>query len=417
MLPFCKKSKLWDDLFGMDSVIHEILPWVCMVQSPDRFESMGVVVPRGIVLKETRGSQTDNFIRAIVDESGANMVVPEDMAMTRDVVNLARENQPAIIVLQKGYFSKKYTEDVCRVSKFEDALNLIHEHERIWVLVRLDKGEEMDNKFFSPGRFAQILDVPPMNEAARLAFLKKSAARLNLETDDAISYLSCISDELTANGLQIVLNKAAMRAISDGRTEMSCSDVVVATFPFMHGLPCDIGPQDSECLRAYHEAGHAVVFACTEIRDLLLFATIIPSGDTGGFVYHTMMTSSLSVNMFRAVISMLMGGRIAEEMLRGVSGITPGSMSDMEHAFKMAKKLVVKFGMGPSGLILCKKEYVHLSETMKQIVDNDIQMLLREGMNTARRILYENRQKLDAVAQALLQHKILTKDQILAIMK
>ena len=407
------------DLHGMDTLIEEIRPWTRMIQNTDEFVAHGVVIPRGIVLKESEASQTDDLIRAIADESGANVILPENVRIEESDVQLAREHQPAIIVLSKNYFINTYYEDGERISAFHKALNWIHEHERIWVIIRVNKKKQLDMKqlrvnLFLPGRFEQRFNVPAMSQPARLAFLKRNAP--GVYSDDVLSYFSLVSDGMSPDALQIVMNQAAMRALSEGRTAVSTKDVVWATFPIYHGPCADIEIRDNMRMRAYHEAGHAIVFLFSELRDDWMFVTLVPRKDNGGFVAHQMCAWMEPLRVIKARIAMTMGGRVAEEIINGPDGVSAGAHSDIQVATKIARNMVMNHGMGPSGLILFEKEYPQIPESLKEAVHRDMQAILQEAISEARRILTEHRAGLDTVAHALMERMILTKDEILSIL-
>ena len=221
-------------------------------------------------------------------------------------------------------------------------------------------------------------------------------------------------------GLANLVNIAALRAAKDGAEAVSTHDLEFALEKIIMGSQRKsvVISEESRKKTAFHECGHALVAIYTDGANPIHKATIVPSGDTRGsvsYLVHNKDQNRLSRKQMLAMLDVSMGGRVAEELIFGQSGVTNGASSDLFKATALARQMVTRYGMstevGPVSHNYFDNGRSMSSET-RLLIEKEVKNLLERAYNNAKTILTTHQKELDVLAKALLKHQTLTGNQI-----
>lgn len=264
----------------------------------------------------------------------------------------------------------------------------------------------------SMGLFENVVSIPKMSQRARESFLRHIGQEMVFDNDQVVSFLAKCAIDTTEEKLKIILNQAAIRALSENRKTITRNDAVVAYLDQKHGPRTTIELSEHEMkVCAYHEAGHAIVCYCSELRSSFLVATIVPRNGAGGQVLCRDSRVLDTAPRLKADLAVSMGGWAAEQIIFGNPSIGPHQ--DLIYASKMARNIVCKYGMGPSGLACLFPEDAAtlnaaktMSPSMQAMVESDVRVLLEEAQQTALNILRERRWKMGLLSEALARQQV-----------
>jgi cell division protease FtsH len=308
---------------------------------------------------------------------------------------------------------------------FEQGTNVI-------VLAATNRADVLDPALLRPGRFDRRVNIDLPDRKDREAILKIHFSKKPVAKDVDIDALAAKTAGSSGADLQNITNEAAIIAARSNRKQITEAD---ATEAFEKVA---IGPErkskvmnDKEKeLTAYHEAGHAIVGHVLPDSDTVHKVTIIPRGGTGGVTWFIPPEdkSYHSIIEYKDVLARMLGGRVAEEVIYGPERVTTGAGSDLQKAAELAREMVVNQGMGKKlrdqvfhvedGMmmdrILHERQY---SEDTAKVIDNEVEALITEAGARARAVIKENRDKLEALKDRLLEKETVEANEVLELLK
>ena len=436
------------DVAGIEEAKHELEEVVEFLKEPDKFKKIGAKIPKGVLLLGNPGTGKTLLAKAVAGEakvpffsmSGSEFVemfVGVGASRVRDLFNKARKNAPCIVFIDEidAVGRKRGTGQGGGNDEREQTLNqLLVEmdgfgtEETIIVLAATNRPDVLDRALKRPGRFDRQVMVDMPDKKGRKAILEVHARNKKFAPDVDFEVIAKKTAGFAGADLANVLNEAAIIAARYGRTEISMADVEEASEKVILGPEkrSKVVSEIDKKITAYHEAGHAVVNHIIGGETKVHKITIIPRGMAGGYTMPLPPEERMFYTKKRMLdeITDFFGGRVAEEIVFGKENITTGASNDIERATGIALNMVTKYGMtdkfGPilldgtqDGDMFQRKYY---SEQTGKEVDDEIRRIINECYERARTILTENRNKLEAVTQTLLEKETIMGDEFEAIM-
>src|SRR5690606_30652897 len=302
-------------------------------------------------------------------------------------------------------------------------------NEGVILLAATNRPDVLDPALLRPGRFDRQIVVDAPDVKGREGILKVHLRKIPLADDVDVGTLARGTPGMSGADLANLVNEAALLAARRGRDRVTMQDLEEAKDKVMLGAERKsmVLSEAERRLTAYHEAGHAVVGLKTPGLDPVHKVTIVPRGRALGVTASLPEEDrhSYSRDYLQAQLAYLFGGRAAEELIFGPDKITTGAGNDIERATSLARRMVTSFGMsdavGPMAVgdseqeVFLGREIVQrreLSEKMAELVDGEIKRLLTEGYDGAMQTLQENREVLEALANALLERETLDREEI-----
>jgi cell division protease FtsH len=301
------------------------------------------------------------------------------------------------------------------------------------VLAATNRADVLDPALLRPGRFDRRVNIMLPERRDREAILKVHFK--NKPTDDTVDLDKLAAKTAGSSGADLanIANEAAIIAARRGKKKISNDDLTEAFEKVAIGPESKtkiMNEQEKE-LTAYHEAGHAIVGHVLPDSDPVHKVTIIPRGGTGGVTWFLPPEDKSYTNVyeFKDILARAMGGRIAEKLVYGDDGITTGAGSDLRKATEIARDMVIEQGMGKSlrdqvfhedngGLMFDKMTHERpYSDATAELIDKEVEALIKEASVRAEVVIKENRPQLDALAQALLKEETLEETAVDEILK
>ncbi|MCI7224042.1 MULTISPECIES: ATP-dependent zinc metalloprotease FtsH [Fusobacterium] len=436
------------DVAGIEEAKHELEEVVEFLKEPEKFKKIGAKIPKGVLLLGNPGTGKTLLAKAVAGEakvpffsmSGSEFVemfVGVGASRVRDLFNKARKNAPCIVFIDEidAVGRKRGTGQGGGNDEREQTLNqLLVEmdgfgtEETIIVLAATNRPDVLDRALKRPGRFDRqvMVDMPDLK--GRIAILKVHARNKKFSSDVNFEIIAKKTAGFAGADLANVLNEAAIIAARFGREEIIMADVEEASEKVVMGPEkrSKVVAEADKKIIAYHEAGHAVVNHIIGGETKVHKITMIPRGMAGGYTMPLPAEERMlnSKKYFLNQMVELYGGRAAEEVVFGDENITTGASNDIERATNIARFIVTRIGMtskfGPilldgtqDGDLFERKYY---SEQTGKEIDDEIRKIITESYEKAKTILIENRNKLEAVTQRLLENETIMGDEFEAIM-
>ena len=434
------------DVAGLTEEKEEVKELIDFLKNPKKFQAMGARIPKGVLLVGPPGTGKTLLARAVAGEakvpfyyiSGSDFVelfVGIGASRVRDMFKQAKMNAPCLIFIdeidavgrQRGTgLGGGHDEREQTLNQLLTEMDGFGPHEGIIVIAATNRPDVLDPALLRPGRFDRQVTVGLPDKNARLEILKVHAKNKTLDKNITLEYLAKRTPGFSGADLENLLNEAALLTVRRGKKENTMSEIDEATDRVIMG-PAKVTKKytDKEKkLVAYHEAGHAVVGLKLEGANDVQKITIIPRGQAGGY---TMMTpkeetfTSTKQELLEA-ISGLLGGRVAEEIEFGE--ITTGAHDDFKKATKIARSMVTEYGMSklgpmmleePSGNTFLGRDYTknrNVSDIVAHEIDEEMRSIINECYEKTKKILKENKNLLDLIANTLLEEETITKEQI-----
>ncbi|NJM07982.1 ATP-dependent zinc metalloprotease FtsH, partial [Candidatus Gracilibacteria bacterium] len=449
MTPASRRAKVtFEEVAGIDEVEDQLKEVVEFLKSPEKFERLGAVFPKGILLEGPPGTGKTLLARATAGEANVpffsisgsefiEMIVGVGAARVRDLFKQARETAPAIIFIDEidaiggrrggansigGNDEREQTlnQILTEMDGFGSTTHII-------VVAATNRADTLDPALLRPGRFDRRITVQPPDVNGREAILKVHSAKLPLDPDVNLRAVAEQMPGATGADLANLANEAALRAARRGSDTVSALDFADAGETIVLGAERRImmNPADRERV-AYHEAGHAICGLVQEESDPVKRVTIVPRAQSLGVTLSVPADDRLNYTegYIRSRIVTAFGGRAAEQIVYG--DITTGAENDLMQVTNLAQAMVMRFGMSDEvgqmqlissnqGNYLGDSQRRSYSDTTAEAADRAVRNILEEGYATAISLLTENRARLDALTHALLERESLGESEILAV--
>jgi cell division protease FtsH len=435
------------DVAGIDESKAELQEVVDFLRQPQRYQRLGGTVPKGVLLVGSPGTGKTLLARAVAGEAGVpffsvaasefvEMIVGVGASRVRDLFTRARQAAPAIIFIDELDAIGRSRAAAIRVGgtdEQEQTLNQIltemdgfDSREGVIVIAATNRADVLDQALLRPGRFDRRVQVQPPDRPGRRAILQIHTRSVPLAPDVDLDELAQQTPGMVGADLRNLVNEAALTAARRGRDAVAMDDFSDAIEKVLLGAERKImmSPKDRERV-AYHEAGHALLGLLVPGADPVRKVTIVPRGRALGVTVQSPVDDRFNYaeDYLRARIVGALGGRAAEQLVYGV--VTTGAENDLQQVTMIAREMVTRWGMSPrvgplnlgteDGSNPFAAQQKPYSETTAALIDAEIKRIVEECFTEARRLLGENRGRLDALANALLAEESLDEAAILRV--
>ena len=435
------------DVAGADEEKEELTELVAFLKNPKKFTEMGAKIPRGVLLVGPPGTGKTLLARAVAGEANVpfysisgsefvEMFVGVGAGRVRDMFKKAKENAPCIIFIDEidavgrqrgagvggGHDEREQTLNQLLVE-----MDGFEGNEGVIILAATNRADVLDPALLRPGRFDRQIRVSNPDKRARSQILKVHARNKHFAPDVDFDNIAQRTPGFSGAELANVLNEAALLAVRSGHQMITLSDVDEAIDRVIGG-PAKKSRKYTEHERklvAYHETGHAIIGLTLEDANQVQKVTIVPRGDAGGYNLMTPREETYfsTKKQLLATITGYMGGRTAEEIFFG--DVSSGAHNDIEQATRIARMMVTELGMSELGpikydsgdnAVFLGRDYSQLSNTHSGQIAFEIDQQVRKIIDTAHaqatEIINNNKDKMDIIANALLEHETLNHEQI-----
>ncbi|MFN3233052.1 MAG: ATP-dependent zinc metalloprotease FtsH [Alphaproteobacteria bacterium] len=444
----------FDDVAGVEEAKEEVQEIVEFLRDPGKFQRLGGKIPRGALLVGPPGTGKTLLARAIAGEanvpfftiSGSDFVemfVGVGASRVRDMFEQAKKNAPCIVFIDEidavgrhrgaglggGNDEREQTLNQLLVE-----MDGFEENEGVIIIAATNRPDVLDPALLRPGRFDRQVVVPNPDVIGRERILKVHMRRVPLAPDVQAKIIARGTPGFSGADLANLVNEAALLAARKSKKVVSMAEFEEAKDKVMMGPErrSMVMDDDEKRLTAYHEAGHALVGLHVPDTDPIHKATIIPRGRALGMVMQLPVKDKLSQTrqQLHSRLAVLMGGRVAEEMIFGYDSVTSGASSDIAHATKIARAMVTQFGMsdklGPLAYGENEEEVFlghsvsrtqNMSGATVKLIDEEVHRFVDEAHQEATRLLKEHEDQLHTLAQGLLEYETLSGADIDALLR
>jgi cell division protease FtsH len=432
------------DVAGVEEAESELVEVVDFLRNPDKYRRLGGRVPHGVLLVGPPGTGKTLLARAVAGEANVpffsmsasefvEAIVGIGASRVRDLFAQAKEAAPAIIFIDElDAVGRSRTSGVAGFSggndEREQTLNQVltemdgfDSSTGVIVIGATNRPEVLDQALLRPGRFDRRVAVQPPDRAGREQILQVHARGVPLAPNVDLSRIAASTPGMVGADLANLVNEAALLAARREHEAVEESDFTDALERIVLGAERQIMIEPEDRRRtAYHEAGHAIVGMLTEGADPVRKISIIPRGVSLGVTFSAPEADRYSYNEreLQARIKVALGGRAADEVVYG--GRTTGAESDIQQLTEIARHMVGRWGMssavGPLAVIPADGRgpllpgASEVSEHTQRLIDEEVRRIVEEAHQHVVTLLQENREKLDSLAQALLEHETLDED-------
>jgi len=441
------------DVAGIEEAKEEVAEIIEFLKNPKKFQRLGGRIPRGVLLIGPPGCGKTLLAKAIAGEadvpflsiSGSDFVemfVGVGASRVRDLFKQAKENSPCIIFLDEvdaigrkrgaGFVGGGHDEREQTLNAILVEMDGFDTNDQVIVISATNRADILDHALTRPGRFDRQIFVPLPDLKGRVDILKVHAKKVKLGPDANLERVARGTPMFSGADLAAIINEAALAATMANKDYVETADLEEARDKVRWGRARKsrvIDDKERE-VTAYHEAGHTLVQSLLKDADPLHKVSIIPRGPMGGATFalpekdRTIFTKRYCM----ALLQVCFGGRIAEEIF--CDDISSGGQSDFQQATKIAKQMVLTWGMsdqlgpisyGPdSGLkdmmyvMPGEKEY---SERTAEAIDSEVKKITDEAYKKAKELIEANKDKLEQIAKALLKYETLDADDVKLILE
>ncbi len=451
MLDESNNTVTFADVAGCDEAKEEVSELVEFLRDPSKFQKLGGRIPRGVLLIGSPGTGKTLLARAIAGEakvpffsiSGSDFVemfVGVGAARVRDMFEQAKKNAPCIVFIDEidavgrqrgaglggGNDEREQTLNqlLVEMDGFEGNAGVI-------VIAATNRPDVLDPALMRPGRFDRQVVVPLPDIRGREQILLVHMRKVPMAVDVKAEIIARGTPGMSGADLANLVNEAALFAARRNKRLVDMDDFEMAKDKIIMGAErrSIVMPEEERRNTAYHESGHAIVARLLPKTDPVHKVTIIPRGRALGVTMQLPVADRYSMdrNHMLNVVAVLFGGRIAEELF--MNQMTTGASNDFERATEIARNMVTRYGMsdllGPmvygenEGEVFLGRSittHKNVSEDTMRKVDSEMRKIIDEQYAVARRLLEGNRDKVEAMAKALLELETIDADQIDDIM-
>jgi cell division protease FtsH len=448
-----KTGVTFEDVAGIDEAEEELVEVVEFLKTPEKYQRLGGRIPKGVLLIGPPGTGKTLLARAVAGEAGVpffsisgsdfvEMFVGVGAARVRDLFAQAVQHAPSIIFIDEldALGKARGMNMLSSHDEREQTLNqLLAEmdgfdpNQGVIIMAATNRPEILDAALMRPGRFDRQVLVDRPDVKGREKILQLHAKKVKLAPSVDLGVIAAKTPGFVGADLANIVNEAALLAARQGKAAVESSDFDEAIERVIAGLQKKsrvMNPREKKTV-AYHEAGHALVAEIVPGADPVSKISIIPRG-VAALGYTQQLPTEDRYLMTRsellARIYVLLGGRVAEEMVFG--DVSTGAQNDLQKATEIARTMITQFGMSERlGLVALEgprtpmflpvptpssREY---SEETARIVDEEIKKLLVDAHNKVRDALASHRQALEELAKLLLSKEVVERPELLAILK
>ncbi len=443
----------FSDVAGIDEAKQEVTEFVDFLKNPKQFQKLGGKMPCGALLVGSPGTGKTLLARAVAGEanvpfftiSGSDFVemfVGVGASRVRDMFEQAKKQAPCIIFIDEidavgrhrgaglggGHDEREQTLNQLLVE-----MDGFEGKEGVIVMAATNRPDVLDPALLRPGRFDRQVIVPLPDIKGREQILNVHLNSIAAAANVKPSLLARGTPGFSGADLANLVNEAALMAARKNKRKVSMLEMDQAKDKIMMGTERSMAMNVKEKqLTAYHEAGHALVGLTVPEHDPVYKISIIPRGRALGVTMFLPLEDRYSMSRTRleSQLSSLFGGRVAEEVVYGYDNVTTGASNDIEKATELARNYVTRWGLdkalGPinygsddSEVFLGKSmnKRVDHSEKTSQAIDKAVQMIVDKNYKRAHDIIIQGRDKLELMAEALMQYETIETKQIASIMK
>ena len=445
-----KTKKSFEDVAGADEEKEELEEIVDFLKGPEKYRQLGARIPKGVLLVGPPGTGKTLLAKAVAGEAGVpffsisgsdfvEMFVGVGASRVRDLFENAKKNAPCIIFIDEidavgrhrgaglggGHDEREQTLNQLLVEMDGFGAN-----EGVIIIAATNRPDILDPALLRPGRFDRQVIVDSPDVKGREEILKVHAKGKPLADDVNLAILAKTTVGFSGADLENLMNEAALAAAKQNKTEISMSNLEESIMKVVAGPEKKSRkvPDTAKKLTAFHEAGHAVVSKMLPTQDRVHQVSIIPRGRAGGYTLSLPKEDAYynsKTEMLEEIVSLL-GGRVAEQLALG--DISTGASNDIERATNIAKAMVTKYGMSEklgartfgdqNNEVFIGLDYGHTidySQDTAAIIDQEIKRIIDDCYNRCTEILTEQRDKLDKVAELLLEKEKIEEDEFDAL--
>jgi cell division protease FtsH len=444
----------FEDVAGVDEAKQDLQEIVEFLRDPGKYQRLGGRIPRGVLLVGPPGTGKTLIARAVAGEanvpfftiSGSDFVemfVGVGASRVRDMFEQAKKNAPCIIFIDEidavgrhrgaglggGNDEREQTLNQLLVE-----MDGFEANEGVILIAATNRPDVLDPALLRPGRFDRQVVVPNPDVVGREQILKVHVRKVPLAPDINLKTIARGTPGFSGADLMNLVNEAALTAARRNKRMVTQAEFEEAKDKVMMGAERKslVMTEEEKMLTAYHEGGHAIVGLNVIATDPIHKATIIPRGRALGMVMQLPERDKLSMSLEQMTsrLAIMMGGRVAEELIFGREKVTSGAASDIEQATRLARMMVTRWGLSEElgtvsygenqdevflGMSVSRTQ--NASEATVQKIDSEIRRLVEEGYNAATKILTEKRADLEALAKGLLEFETLSGDEIIDLLK
>jgi cell division protease FtsH len=438
------------DVAGLDEAVEELQEIKEYLEAPQKFQAMGAKIPKGVLLYGPPGTGKTLLARAVAGEAGVpffsisgsdfvEMFVGVGASRVRDLFEQAKANAPSIVFMDEidavgrhrgaglggGHDEREQTLNqlLVEMDGFDVKSGVI-------LIAATNRPDILDPALLRPGRFDRqiVVDRPDLN--GRIGILKVHTRGKPMSKEVDIEVLARRTPGFTGADLANVVNEAALLAARFNRTEIAMPELEEAIDRVVAGPErrSRVISEKEKKVIAYHEGGHALVSHALPNADPVHKVSIVSRGQALGYTLNLPTEDRFLVTRSELIdeLAMLLGGRVAEEIVFGDP--TTGAQNDIMRATRIAKQMVTQFGMSDLGPLqfgdndsqpFLGRDFGHIKDYSDQVaakIDDEIRRLVEEAHDEAREIVTKYRDKLDLMAERLLEKETLEKDEVAAIL-
>lgn len=445
-------KKTFDDVAGADEEKEELKEIVEFLRNPGRFRKLGARIPKGVLLVGPPGTGKTLLAKAVAGEahvpffsiSGSDFVemfVGVGASRVRDLFEQAKKNSPCIVFIDEidavgrqrgaglggGHDEREQTLNQLLVEMDGFGVN-----DGVIIIAATNRPDILDRALLRPGRFDRQVLVDAPDVKGREAILKVHSKNKPLADDVKLDVLAKTTVGFTGADLENLMNEAALKAAKADRATITMSDLEESIMKVIAGpeKKTRIVTDKEKRLTAFHEAGHAIASKFLPTQDRVHQVSIIPRGRAGGYTLSLPkedISYTTKTEMLEEIV-VLLGGRIAEALMLG--DISTGASNDIERATSIARNMIVKYGMSEklgsrtfgdsNDEVFIGRDFGHTknySENVSAEIDDEIKNIIDSCYKRCEDILRSNMQKLNQLANLLLEKEKIDSDEFYALFK
>lgn len=440
------------DVAGIDEAKEELEEVVEFLQDPQKFSRLGGKIPKGALLVGPPGTGKTLLARAIAGEAGVpffaisgsdfvEMFVGVGASRVRDMFEQAKKNAPCIVFIDEidavgrqrgsgvggGNDEREQTLNQLLVE-----MDGFESNEGVILLAATNRADVLDKALLRPGRFDRQIHVPLPDINGRKKILDIHSRKSPLGPDVDLRIIARGSPGFSGADLANLVNEAALTAARTGKRFVTMEDFEFAKDKVMMGSErrSMVLTEEQKEMTAYHESGHAIVGIKLPKCDPVYKATIIPRGGALGMVMSLPEMDQLNYFKDQVIqkIAMAMAGKAAEIYKYGEERVSNGPSGDIQQASSLARAMVMRWGMsdvvGNIDYQAAHEGYsgngaggLSISEATQEVIETEVKRLIDDGYTTARKLIEDNAEEFERLAQGLLEYETLTGDEIKRVMR